>query len=152
MGEMLNYLQSNAQRLSSTTEALSGETEKVQQPTTILTLVEQSLQVFSSIQEFISYSMEDELNKVYRINGTYLNEEKYYATNKEYYTVTKEDYAPDLRVIPVFDPRLTTRQQKIAQAQTEYQFATTNPLIANDPKLLYEASKRYLDALNVSTY
>lgn len=146
--EMMQFTKENAERLTAITDALTGSPDKVYQPTTILTMVEQGLQLFSSIQEFQGYSLEEELQKVYKINQKYLTDEAYYIDGDQSIPINPEDYQEDLRVVPIFDPKYATRQQKLAKAQAIYEIATNNPLIASDQGALYAATKAVLEALD----
>lgn len=148
---ILQSLMQRADRLAFTTEAVTGQTEKVQQPTAILALLDQSLQVSTAAYERLFTSWEDELAKVYRLNGKYLNEKAYItvldADGLDRFEIGRQDYAPDLKVVPIVDAKLSTEQQKLARAQAEWQFVTTNPLILQSPIHFRNASKRYLEAI-----
>lgn len=147
---MMQYLVETARQLASVSDVLSGQPDKVYQPLAMLTMVEQGLQLFSSIQEFLGYSMEEELQKVYNINRKYLHEEAFYIENDESIAVTGEDYMEDFRVIPIFDPKYSTREQKVAKAQAEYEFIINNPLSSQDSLSLYNASRRFLEAIDTN--
>jgi hypothetical protein len=92
--------------------------------------------------------MEDELQKVFRLNAKYLQEDANFVFGDDQITVTKEDYQDDFRVTPIFDPKYATRSQKLAKAKAEYEFAMGNPLMANDPESLYLVSKGVMEALD----
>lgn len=145
---MIEQLRDAAGRLSSSTDILSGQPDKVYQPEAMLAMIEQGLQLFSSVQEFLGVSMEDELQKVFRLNAKYLQEDANFVFGDDQITVTKEDYQDDFRVVPIFDPKYATRSQKLAKAQAQYQFAIQNPLMAQDPEAIYLTSKSVLEALD----
>lgn len=146
--EMIQQLREAAQRLSSSTDILSGQPDKVYQPEAMLAMIEQGLQLFSSVQEFLGVSMEDELQKVFRLNAKYLQEDANFVFGDDQIQVTKEDYQDDFRVTPIFDPKYSTRTQKLSKAQAEYQFIIQNPLTQQDPEAIYLASKNVLEALD----
>jgi len=146
---LMQGLEGYARSLASVTEAVTGDVEKVYQPVTISTMLEQSLQMPTSVMEQMAVSFSGELEKLYNLNRKYLAQESYYVDKRGVVDVTREDYAADLRVVPIFDPRNITKQQKIAKAQTLYQFALSNPLMAQDPKSLYEVSKKMLEAMDI---
>jgi chaperonin GroES len=156
MLKALQMLDNRAQRLSTVTDVVAGESEKVLQPTTVMELVDQSQQIFSSIQEFLLESWTDELSKIYRLNRLYFDGEEYFTVNGpkglEEMVVASEDYAEDMLVIPVADPRMANSRQKMQKADALWKFATTNPLMANDPMALVEASKRVLEAMEIPDY
>ena len=147
--QMLDLIQNRAAKLSSNSDILSGSPDKVYQPTTMLAMLEQGLQLFSSVQEFLGYALEDELQKVYRINAKYMQEDDYFIDGDQQITVTREDYQDDFRVVPVFDPKYTTRSQKVAKAEAEYNFIIQNPLTSQDQQAIYLASRNYLEAIDV---
>lgn len=146
--EMISQLRDAAGRLSSSTDILSGQPDKVYQPEAMLAMIEQGLQLFSSVQEFLGVSMEDELQKVFRLNAKYLQEDANFVFGDDQITVTKEDYQDDFRVVPIFDPKYSTRSQKLAKAKAEYEFVLNNPLMMQDPEAIYLASKDVLEALD----
>lgn len=146
--QMMEVLRAAAQRLSSSTDILSGQPDKVYQPEAMLAMIEQGLQLFSSVQEFLGVSMEEELQKIYRLNAQHLEEDIYFQFGDEQIQVTREDYQDDFRVVPVFDPKYSTRSQKLAKAKAQYEFGMTNPLISQDPESIYLLSYDYLQALD----
>jgi hypothetical protein len=151
IANVLQILMQRSDRLAFTTEAVTGQTDKVQQPTAILALLDQSLQVTTAAYERLFDSWERELAKVYRLNGRYLDDKQYVtvldADGLERFEIGRKDYANDLKIVPIVDTKLATEQQKLARAQAEWQFVSTNPLIIQSPKHLRAASKRYLQAL-----
>ena len=147
--QAIQYLQEVAQRISSSSDIMAGQPDKVYQPQALLSMLEQGLQLYSSVQEFMGLSMEDELQKVYRLNAKYLQAEEYFSDGDKQISVTKEDYRDDFRIVPIFDPKYATRSQKLAKAQAEMEFIMQFPLTAQNPQSLYLAGKRYLEALDV---
>jgi chaperonin GroES len=145
---MLQYLQGAAQRISSSSDILAGQPEKVYQPTALLSMMEQGLQLYSSVQEFIGHSMEDELNKVYRLNAKYMTSEEYYFEDDEQISVVPQDYQDDFRIVPVFDPKYTTRSQKLAKAQAQREFVMSDPIASQDQKAIWLAGRAVLEALD----
>lgn len=146
--QAIEYLQTVAQRISASSDIMAGQPDKVYQPEALLSMLEQGLQLYSSVQEFMSVSMEDELQKVYRLNAKYMTEDQYFFQGDEQISVSREDYADDFRIVPIFDPKYATRSQKLAKAQAELQFIMSFPLTAQSPQSLYLVGKRYLEALD----
>lgn len=146
--QMIEALRAAAQRLSSSTDILSGQPDKVYQPEAMLSMIEQGLQLFSSVQEFLGVSMEDELQKIYRLNAKYLEEDANFMFGDDQIQVTREDYQDDFRVVPIFDPKYSTRSQKLARAKAQYEFGMSNPLISQDQEAIYLLSRDYLEALD----
>jgi hypothetical protein len=144
----ISYLQEISQRVSASSDILAGQPDKVYQPTALLSMLEQGLQLYSSVQEFLGVSMEDELQKVYRLNAKYLQNEEYFVAGDKQITVSREDYTDDFRIVPIFDPKYSTRSQKLAKAQATYEFVMSNPMTAQNQSSIYIASKMYLEALD----
>ena len=146
---MIQQLVEAAQRVSSSSDILAGQPDKVYQPHALLTMLDQGLQLFSSVQEFLGHSMEDELNKIYRLNAKNMTREEDFVFEQQHLTVQPEDYRDDLIIRPIFDPKQTTRGQKLAKAQAVREFALTDPLGAQNPQTIWMAGRQYLEALDV---
>lgn len=144
----IEYLQGVGQRISASSDIMAGQPDKVYQPEALLSMLEQGLQLYSSVQEFMAVSMEDELQKVYRLNAKYMTEDRYFFQGDDQISVSKEDYADDFRIVPIFDPKYATRSQKLAKAQAELNFIMQFPLTAQNPQSLYLTGRRYLEALD----
>ncbi len=147
--KLMEMLDARAQRLGATTEATTGTPDAVTQPTTYLAEVEQAMETFSSVQMRLANSMSEELNKIYRINQRYLPLVDYYTVNDMPEMVTRADYADDMMIQPIFDPKFATQQQKVARAQAELKATMENPNSQTRPQVYDEAFKRYLEALDV---
>lgn len=150
--QVIEALMQRSDRLSTSTEAITGQTDKVMQPTAILALIEQSMQMYSAVYERILNSWELELDKLYRLNFKHMDPEEYFGVLDTTGAVkeiaaAREDYAPDMQVQPIADPKMASDRQKLAKAEAEYQFAMSNPLVVNSPRHLYNASRRYLEAI-----
>lgn len=151
-GELLQIMQNldqRAQRLGATTEATTGTLDKVVQPTTLVNQIEQALEQFSSVQMRLANSLSDELQKIYRINQKYLPLVDYFTVNNEPEAITRQDYADDMLIQPVFDPKYATQSQKVARAQAELQATMQNPVNQGRPQVYDEAYRRYFEALQV---
>lgn len=146
---MIEFMQSIIQRLSNTTEAVSGDVSKVYQPMTILTMLEQSLQMPSSIMENLALAMESELEKILNVARDGASSIQTFTHEDERVSITKEDFQGATRVYPIMDPRSVTKQQKMAKAQSVYQLSMTNPLIANNPNSVYTVTKQVLESMEV---
>lgn len=146
--QMIQSITATAQKLSANSDILSGNPDKVYQPQAMLAMIEQGLQLFSSVQEFLGVAMEDELQKIYRLNAKHLEESPYFQFGDDSIEVSREDYQDDFRVMPVFDPKYATRSQKLAKAQAEYEFVTKNPLTMQNQQAIWATSVNYLQALD----
>lgn len=153
LGDAIKLLMAESKRLSTVTDVVTGDVDKVLQPTTVTTLVDQSLQMFTSVQEFLLESWGDELQKLYKCNGKHLSEEEYAAVvgggGFVQIQVGRQDFMPDLRIMPVADPRMATVKQKQEKAMLLYQFGMQNPLIMQNPLAIYSMTKRVLEAMEI---
>lgn len=151
---LMDTLRERADRLAGSTEILTGSPDKVMQPTTVMAMIEQGLQPFTAVQQRIHSAWESELNKLYRLNSIYLDDEEYFAINDlngvRPGTVGRADYAEDIRVRPIADIGSVTQQHKIAKAQVEFETCMKMKDIAEDPKSRYQAELRFLRALGTT--
>jgi chaperonin GroES len=147
--KIIEVLDARAQRMGSTTEATTGTMDKVVQPTTYLSQIEQALESFSSVQMRLAGSMTDELQKIYKINQKYLPLVDYYMVNEAPEIITRADYADDMLIQPIFDPKFSTQSQKVARSQAVAQVVMANPLTQTRPQVMDAICKRQLEALDV---
>lgn len=147
--KIMEMLDARAQRMSATTEATTGTPSSVSQPTTYLAEIEQAMEMFSSVQMRLADALTDELQKIYRLNQKFLPSIEYFVVNGVPDAITRQDYADDMMVMPIFDPKFATQQQKVARAQAELQATLQNPNSQQRPQVYDEAYKRYLEALEV---
>lgn len=144
----VEYLDQRAQRIASTTEATTGSIEKNQQPTTVLAQIEQAMEMFSSVQMGLADSLGDELEKVYNLNKKHLPLVEYFTVNDSPEQVTRQDYADDMAVMPIFDPKFATQQQKMARAQAIVQMSLQNPVNQQRPQMIDAAFRRAYEAMD----
>lgn len=147
--KIMENLDERAQRLGATTEATTGTPDAVTQPTTYLAEIEQAMETFSSVQMRLSNSMSEEFQKIYKINQKYMPLVDYYTVNNTPEQITRADYADDMLVQPIFDPKFATQQQKIARAQAELDATMKNPNSQQRPQVYDAAFTRYLKAMDV---
>lgn len=147
--QIMESLDQRAQRLGATTEATTGTTEKVVQPTTLLNQIEQALEQFSSVQTRLANTISEEFQKIYKINQKYLPLVEYYVVNDEPEAITRADYSDDMLIQPIFDPKYATQSQKVARARAELEATLQNPVNQGRPEVYDAAFRRYLEALQV---
>jgi chaperonin GroES len=151
--QAIAQLETRAQRIGATTDAAAGDINKVFQPTTMQTMVEQSLVMFTSVQEFLLHSWSKELNKIYRLHGIYFRGIEGFISvtpeGPEQMMVTEEDFADDMLIMPVADPRMMNQQSRLQKAQFLFDFATKNPIVGNNPEVLLAVSRRLLEEMEI---
>jgi chaperonin GroES len=148
--KLMEAIDVRAQRLGSTTEATTGTPSRQEQPTTYLAAIEQALETFSSVQQRLAASLGDELQKVFRINQRYLPLVDNYIVNGDPEQITRADYADDMLIQPIFDPKFASQAQKVARAKAELDGTLQNPVNQSRPAVIDAAFKRYFEALDVN--
>ena len=111
--------------------------------TTVLALIEQGMQVFSSIYKSIHRSLKQEYNKLYRLNRLYLDKTTKYRVNGAWKEIASGDFSDGAGVEPVSDPTMVSDMQRLGRANFLMQFA-------NDPLMnQMEIRRRILDAAQI---
>ena len=116
---LLGFMISAGERLSSVTEILTGDqSNEAERPTTTLARIEQGLKVFSSIHKRLFRAFKEEYKKLYELNREYLDPVAYFTVLDNPMAIPREDYdSDDMDVIPVADPNETTNTQKLIRGQ-----------------------------------
>lgn len=140
-------------RLASVTELTTGQPDKVYQPTMAMALIEQAQQVYTSVYQRTINSWTNELDKIYNLNRRYMPDVEPFAVfnadgSVDREVASKDDYAPDLMVMPIADPSNSSKEAKLKKAEAEYQTVLTNPLTGQNPISLYFGTRRWLEAMD----
>lgn len=143
--QLLGLLIEAARDISATKDVLSGEQQQANVPaTTTLALIEQGLKVFSAIYKRIHRSLKQELTKLYKLNGRYMQPEEYFRVLDTMERVALQDYqGNDFDVVPVSDPTVVTEAQRMGRAQALLPFAG-DPMCDGQ-----EIKRRYFEAIGV---
>jgi len=140
---LLGMMIESSKELSSVADVLTGEQQGANaSPTTVLSLIEQALKVFSVIYKRVHRSLKSEFHKVWRLNRLYLTDEQYQTVVEDSQASVKDFYSEDIDVVPVSDEIELTNIQRIAKAESLLQLVNTG---LNDR----EIKRRYLEALNI---
>lgn len=146
--QLLGTLVESGQQISSVSEMLTGESPGQNQPaTTTMAVLEQGLQLFSSIYKRQHRSLAKEYMKIYRLNGVYLNEDEYNVVLDEdlkepgvrYTTEDFEDVSADVK--PASDPSIVSQAQKSVKSQ-----ALLEKLAIGLPLNVQEVTRRVLES------
>lgn len=153
---LLAKLQDYVKEVSTVSESMMGQLPPSDtKATTMLAVLEQGMKVFSSIHKRIHRALTEELKKLFILNRLYLNEIEYFyvqdSGSKEFQTlkIPKDDYNSVFDVIPVSDPNIMSRSEKLIKAEHVLQEVRQNPNTAQDPMAIYEATVQYFEALEV---
>lgn len=149
LAKMMEFLDQRAQRMAGTTEVTTGSVDTNMQPTTVLAQIEQGLELFSSVQMGLADDFGDELTKIYILNQKHLPLVEYFSVNEVPEAITRADYAADMAIQPIFDPKFSTQMQKIQRAQATGQIVGQNPFLAQNPMIANAVTRRQLEAMDV---
>ena len=160
--QLLGLIQDYANRVTTVSEMFTGELPKSDtSATAVVSLIEQGLKVFSAIYKGLHASFSKELQKLYKLNGIFLDEKEFFSivinedkvkalgANRKFImqNIGKADYQSRMDVVPVSDPGIISKTEKVAKAQLLYQEAKTNPLIANNPVSLFRATDNFFSQI-----
>ncbi len=153
----LGLLYEYSKLVSSISETMTGQMPASDTPaTTVLALIEEGRKVFSTIHKRIHRSFKKELKKLYRLNSRFLDDSEYFRVlgknnlpEGDRLKIGRTDFIDTYDIVPVSDPTITSRAEKIAKQQQVVQDIRTNPLTANNPEANFIATKRYYEILEV---
>ena len=139
---LLNLLINYGERIGSATEMMVGENPGQNTPAeTSRNMIEQGMKIFTGIFKRVHRSLKQEFKHLYRLNQLYLPQEVSFGDTK----VLHEDYLGNpADISPASDPNVVSDSQRISQASAVLQAAHSGPGFN-----VYEANKRYLEALKV---
>lgn len=117
--QLLNFLIESSHAITSISEVMSGSLPPANTPAaTVMALVEQGQQVYSSILLRIYTSLKKEFGKLYDINKKYLADEEYFPLASGLGMIRREDYMmPNYGIYPVADPKLSSSMERMMQGQ-----------------------------------
>lgn len=143
---LLVFLLQAGEKLSSTVDVMMGELPGQNTPATnMMAAIEQGSKVFTAVYKRIYKSLEEEFQKIFRLNGIYLNEQEYFTVLDEDQTTTEQigvgDYSlDDFDIIPAADPTVAADSLKYAKAQALMELIPLGTINVG------EATKRILEA------
>jgi chaperonin GroES len=127
-------------------DVLTGEGQgKNASPNTTLMLIEQGLQVFTSIYKRLYRTLKFEFGICARLNEANVSPEAYATFFDQEGVNPQADFnAKDMDILPVSDPQSVTKMQKLAKAQMLMEVGGQDPLF--NP---IEVRKRFLEAADI---
>lgn len=143
---LLGLITNAAKELSSVSDVMQGQMPAPNTPaTTVMTIVEQGMKVFSATLYRLYASFKREFQKLYDINQKYLSLYDNFSLATKSGEVSLEDYQDKtFLVAPVADPSMATDAHRLAKAQA------LMGLLQFEEVSKTEVLKRYLEALKVS--
>jgi chaperonin GroES len=116
--ELLGFLVEAGKEIAAVKDVLTGDQKASNVPaTTTLALIEQGLKVFTAIYKRVHRALKSELNKLYRLNRVYGQQEMQFEAGGEWQSVLKQDYQTGSGVQPYSDPSMVSDMQKMARTQ-----------------------------------
>lgn len=151
IAEVLRLLTLRGDRLAMVTETITGQAERVMQPTTVLALIEQAQIIFAATHARTLESWGQELQKIYALNNKYMGEYEQFMSmttaDPMVLDISKHDYAPDMRVYPAADPKMSTKRERLALSDAEFQTGMQCPFTVSNPLYLYNLFRRRYEAI-----
>ena len=115
---LLGFLVEAGKEIAAIKDVLTGDQKTPNVPaTTTLALIEQGLKTFTAIYKRVHRSLKSELNKLYRLNRVYGDEQSQYKVGDTWKVVLKQDYVLGAGVEPVSDPTMVSDMQRMGRAQ-----------------------------------
>lgn len=153
---VLGLLYEYSKLVASVSETMTGQLPASDTPaSTVLALLEEGRKVFSSIHKRMHRAFKKELRKLFRLNSIFIDAQKYFNILGENGTVTQEqlliarsDYLDSYDVIPVSDPVITSKAEKIMKAEKILQTILSNPLSSQNNEAIYNATFNFLDSFD----
>lgn len=146
--QLLGMLIEYGERVSTVSDMMTGESPGQNQPaSTTMAVLEQGLQVFTSINKRLHRQLTKEYAKIYRLDGLYLNEEHYNMVLDEALEdpnamFSIEDFRHvDMDIKPASDPAMVSQTQKFMKAQALFELAQ-----AGGPINIEVATRKMLEA------
>lgn len=136
---LLGLLIETGKEVASVKDVLTGEGQgKNASPTTTMALIEQGLQVFTSIYKRVHRSIKAELAILAKLNRKFLTAERYnqFHDGEEQFNPAADYDVRDMDILPVSDPSTVSKMQKMAKAQFLYETAKENPKVNQEEALL----------------
>jgi len=121
---LLGTLLEAGKEISSVQDVMTGAANAQNtSPTTVVSLIEQGMKVYTAIFKRIYRSLKEELGLLYGLNRLYLPEDSYINILDNQEAISTEDYEDEsFDVRPAADPTMATDVQKAGKAQFLQQF------------------------------
>lgn len=114
---LLGLLLDAGKDIASIQDVMTGAAGQNTPATTVLSMIEQGMKVYTAIFRRVYRSERQELIKLYRLNKRYLSDEKYMEVLDEPAWVGDDFEEKMMNIVPAADPNMATDMQKAAKAQ-----------------------------------
>lgn len=126
--QLMGTLITSGKELASVAEIFTGKMPGQNTPaTTTMATVEQGMKVFTAVYKRVFRSLQEEFEKLYRLNSRYLDEQKYVAVIDT--QVGLNDFnTKDHDIVPGADPQAVSNQEKLQRAMALMELLPTGML------------------------
>lgn len=124
---LLGYFDGLSDKLSSTTELMTGDANNNAPVGTTLAIIEQGLKKDTAIRHGIHVALAEEFGILADMNSEFLPLVYPYSVEGDDKAIYQSDFDDRIDIRPVSDPRITTQNQRIAQQQGVMQLAAAYP-------------------------
>lgn len=154
--QVLGLIKDYVKDITSTADWMGGKAPPSDTAaSTMLAVIEQGLKLYSTIQKRLHRSFRKELKKIFILNRFYLDEKKYFVVQdstspeaqEEQAYVGRKDFENYMDVVPVSDPNVTSKAERLIRSKEVLTEIKANPLTAQNKKSLYIATRSYLSDL-----
>lgn len=146
--ELLKFLVQAGKELASVAEIFTGKMPGQNTPaTTTMATVEQGMKVFTAVYKRIYRSLGEEFDKIFCLNGVYLDNNKY--VNVIDTTVGPDDFDEEaVDIYPGADPTATSQNEKLQKVQSLFQIMQMAPGVLDPLKVIV----RWMEATEQPNY
>jgi len=147
-----------SRQVSAVSETMTGQMPASDTPaSTVLALIEEGRKVFSTIHKRLHRAFKKELRKLYRLNSIFLDEQRYFHVLGEDgmpdperpEEIGKIDFADVRDVVPVSDPEIVSKAERVLKAQQIWEITLSSPVTAQNQAAVTAAQMRLYQALDV---
>lgn len=156
MMQFVGMIEQWAQRSAGSGDTLSGEPIGANETAKAAMLRNENAQKQISVlgSRVISY-MKNDVDMIWRLLSVFLPEQDQASVpgkdgQPTSIPVSRADFIADQRVFPAADPRVTSRSQRIQDADDAFAMAMANPLMANNPQIIHALTERMLHARDMT--
>lgn len=149
-------IESWAQRTAGSGDTLSGEPIGANETARAAMMRNENAQKQISVlgSRVISY-MKNDVDMIWRLLSVFLPEQGTASVpgkdgQPTSIPVSRADFIADQRVFPAADPRVTSRDQRIQDANDAWTMAMGNPLMAQNPNIIHALTERILHARDMA--
>ena len=126
--ELKNEIEQGITRVAAAAESQFADFNPNIPVGTTYALLEQANKLQSSIMHRLHRSMKDMFTLLYKLFGEYMDEKDYpYSVVGSKTKVIRTDFKPDLNIIPISDPNITSSAQRLIRWEAVRNYAKENP-------------------------